>query len=161
MISLELAIRDLSATFKDRYPKGEEYLKRLKSLKAAHEAAAAEKSDAEKRKRLEAVAAQFRQLRTEALTANPLLDFDRLLLVQRGVGNLGLPLNWESNSSLSTSGFNNRLCTLSPVHPDGKLTTLYQPTGGRFVGDVDLHFDADRMLFSMPGAQRPLAGLRD
>ena len=27
-----------------------------------------------------------------------------------------------------------------------------EPAGGRFVGDVDLHFDADRLLFSMPDA---------
>jgi len=137
--SLELAVRDLSQTFNERYPKGNEYLTRLRSLRAAY----GQKQE---------IAAQFRQLRTEALTANPLLDFDRLLVIQRGVGNLGLPANWESNSSLSRSGFNNRLCTLSPVDPDGKLATLFQPTGGRFVGDVDLHFDADRMLFSMPGA---------
>ena len=32
----------------------------------------------------------------------------------------------------------------------GRLTTLYRPAGGRFVGDVDLNFDADRLLFSMP-----------
>jgi Tol biopolymer transport system component len=40
------------------------------------------------------------------------------------------------------------LAVLSPVRPDGALTTLYRPAGGRFVGDVDLHFDADRLLFS-------------
>ena len=30
-------------------------------------------------------------------------------------------------------------------------TTFYRPQGGKFVGDVDLHFDADRMLFSSVG----------
>ncbi len=155
--SLELAVRDLSETFKGRYPKAGEFLRRLQSLKAAYDAAAgekpAEKASAEKREKdREQIAAEFHKLKTEALTANPLLDFDRLLVIQRGVGNLGLPANWESNSSLSKTGFNNKLCTLSPVHPEGKLSTLFQPTGGRFAGDVDLHFDAGRMLFSMPGA---------
>ena len=150
--SLELAVRDLGETFKDRYPKAGEYLRRLQALKAAYDATAGQKSAEKRQKDREQIAADFGKLHTEALTANPLLDFDRLLVVQRGVGNLGLPANWESNSSLSRSGFNNKLCTLSPVHPEGKLTTLFQPTGGRFVGDVDLHFDADRMLFSMPGA---------
>ncbi|MCC6145068.1 MAG: SUMF1/EgtB/PvdO family nonheme iron enzyme [Candidatus Hydrogenedentes bacterium] len=28
--------------------------------------------------------------------------------------------------------------------------TIYRPDPGRFVGDVDLHFDGERMLFSMP-----------
>ena len=36
--------------------------------------------------------------------------------------------------------------------PDAPLATVYQPQPGRFVGDVDLHFNADRLLFSMPGA---------
>jgi len=30
--------------------------------------------------------------------ANPLLDFDKLLFVKRGEGNLGLPQNWQGNS---------------------------------------------------------------
>ncbi|MGQ9576040.1 MAG: SUMF1/EgtB/PvdO family nonheme iron enzyme [Thermoguttaceae bacterium] len=150
--SLELAIRDLIETFQDRYPKGEEYLGRLGFLKAAYKAAAAVPDEAERAKRTQPVASQFRRLRIEALTANPLLDFDRLLVIQRGAGNLGLPANWESNSSLPASGFDNKLCILWPVHPDGRLSTLFEPAGGRFVGDVDLHYDADRMLFSMPGS---------
>ena len=31
---------------------------------------------------------------------------------------------------------------------------LFRPEGGRFVGDVDLHWDADKMLFSMPGQNK-------
>ncbi len=91
-------------------------------------------------------------MRYDALLDNPLLKFDRLLVIERGAGNMGLPGNWESNSSLSTSGIDNRLCVLSPLRPDAPLATLYQPQPGRFVGDVDLHFHADRLLFSMPGA---------
>ena len=39
------------------------------------------------------------------------------------------------------------------MRPDGRLTTLFRPTGNRFVGDVDLHFDGDRLLFSMRDAR--------
>lgn len=35
--SLELAIRDLAETFKERYPKGGEYLRRLEAIKHAHD----------------------------------------------------------------------------------------------------------------------------
>ena len=151
--SLELAIRDLAETFKDRYPKGGEYLKRLEALKPAHDRLlAAGTLDKERLAQLDKLAEEFRRLRTEALLANPLVDFDRLLLVERGAGNLGLPANWESNSSLRTTGYDNRLCVLLPVHPEGKLTTLFEPPGDRFIGDVKLHWSADRMLFSMPGA---------
>ncbi len=142
--SLELAVSDLIATFAERYPRGPEYLKRLTELKRSHDKAGDELPAG-------AIARRFAALRDEALLDNPLLRFDRLLLVDRGAGNLGLPANWEGNSSLGAAGFDNRICFLSPVRPEGELTTLYRPEGGRFAGDVDLHFDADRLLFSMPG----------
>ncbi|NUQ63038.1 MAG: SUMF1/EgtB/PvdO family nonheme iron enzyme [Pirellulales bacterium] len=165
--SLELAIRDLGDSFGSRYPKSAEYRDRLAELKKRHDAVLAAirpagKPEAEQGKEageqadrvreLAELVEQFNQLRYEALLSNPLVQFDRLLLVERAGGNLALPANWESNSSLSTTGIDNRLCVLSPVRPDGELTTLFQPPPGRFVGDVDLHFDADRLLFSMPGA---------
>ena len=34
---------------------------------------------------------------------------------------------------------------------DGHPGPLFKPDTPAFVGDVDLHFDADRLLFSMPG----------
>lgn len=86
-----------------------------------------------------------------ALLANPLLKFDRLLLVKRGRKQLGLSQNWESNSSLPKTGYDNELVTLSPVRPSGTLTTFHKPDGGRFVGDVDLDFDASRLLVSSIG----------
>ena len=67
---------------------------------------------------------------------------------------LGLPLNFASNSSLDPAGYDNEIAVLSPVRPGGKLTTLYRPEGGRFVGELRLHFDADRLLFSMPDANK-------
>jgi hypothetical protein len=50
------------------------------------------------------------------------------------------PENWD-----------NEIAVLQPVRPEGRLTTLYKPDGRRDILDVDLHWDADRMLFSMPG----------
>ena len=83
-----------------------------------------------------------------ALLANPLLAFDRLLLVKREASHLGLPQNWQGNCALS-GAFDNEIAVLAPVRPDGKLTTLFKPEQPVFVGDVDLHFDASRLLFSM------------
>ena len=126
--SLRMAIEDLTRDFGARYPKGKEYLARLKELDA--------KPDAE------ALVA----LAKEALLASPLLDFDKLLLVKRR-GKPGLPQNWVGNCS-KRGPFDNEISVLSPVRPDGKLTTLYRPESGAFVGDVDLHWDADKMLLS-------------
>ncbi|MCX6909359.1 MAG: hypothetical protein NTY01_15140, partial [Verrucomicrobia bacterium] len=55
--------------------------------------------------------------------------------------------------ALARQGFDNEIATLSPVRPDGQLTTLYRPEKKVFVGDVELNFDADKMLFSSIGSQ--------
>jgi formylglycine-generating enzyme required for sulfatase activity len=146
--ALALAVDDLAATFGDRYPAGADYRHRLAALKASHDEAAGAAGGSGRV--LERIASEFRRLRREALLANPLLDFDRLLLVKRRADKMGLPANYQSNSSLDPAGYDNEVAVLSPVRPDGRLTTVFRPEGGRFVGDVDLHFDADRFLFSMP-----------
>ena len=139
--SLRLAIGDLVGTFGEKYPKGGEYLKRLDALEARLAV-----DDPAARTALEALAG-------EALLANPLLAFDKLI-VRRTV-DLGLPANWQSNSSLRKSNYDNEIATLSPVNPKGKLTTLHRPERtGDFVGDIDLHFDAGKMLFSRSEASR-------
>jgi formylglycine-generating enzyme required for sulfatase activity len=140
--ALRLAIEDLAKTFPEKYTRGAEFLKQLDAV--TNEAALA-------------------ALQREALLANPLLDFDKLLLVRRGEaqpksanaktkkkprGQLGLPANWQGNSSLPKAGFDDEIAVLSPVRPEGKLTTLYAPQRDVFVGDLNLHWDGQRLLFS-------------
>ena len=133
LAALRAAIGDLIETFGPRYPKGPEYLARLDEL------AKADPLDARK----------LADLRREALLANPLLAFDRLLVVKRRdrSPSLGLPANYHGNTDLPGRGFDDEIAVLSVR--DGRLTTLLRP-GGRFVGDLELHWDADRLLFSMP-----------
>ena len=143
---LRLAIQDLIKTNGAKYPRGEEFLRRLDKVEqAVVEAAGAKDADQGK---LVAAVETFSKLREEALLANPLMDFDKLLLIKRSANNLGLPQNWQGNCSLPRDGFDNEIAVLSPVSPAGALTTLYRPQRRVFVGDVDLHFDADKMLFS-------------
>jgi hypothetical protein len=137
LASLRLAIEDLVNTHGEGYPDGAAFLARLDRLAAIPEAG---RRDA------------FSALKQEALLANPLLDFDQLLLVNRAANNLALPKNWESNSSLRTTGHDNEIMTLSPVAPGGKLRTVYRPENTGCITDLDLHFDGGRVLFSMPGA---------
>jgi hypothetical protein len=144
---LRRAITDLTETFGNKYPRGKQYLDRLDQIEklcgdAVQEGAAGVDI-------LVRVGDDFEALRHEALLANPLLDFDQLLVIKRR-GNLGLPQNWQGNCVMR-GGYDNEIAVLSPVRPGGELTTLYRPESNRFVGDVDLHWDAERLLFSMPG----------
>jgi len=163
LTALRLAIEDLIESFGERYPGGPAYLKRLNELTEQRRAllenegqpqnaagrGPAGQADPVKTAEL---AEQFRRLRREALLANPLLDFACLLIVERSQQNLALPANWQSNCSLAPRGYDNRLAVLSLDDLDAEPATLFSPEDGRYVGQVDLHFDGRRMLFSMPGS---------
>ena len=142
--ALRRAIQDLAGTFGAQYPKGADFLRRLATLEA----------ELQQSNQGELTRSNLVVLQREALVrANPLLGFSKLLLVKRhGSGpDLGLPHNWESNSSLSRHGFHDSLCLLDLDTPDLLLETLYKPTKDVFVGDVDLNFDAEKLLFSSVG----------
>ncbi len=138
--ALRLAIVDLSESFGREYPNGKEYLARLAALRQATPGDPS-------------LEAKFRQLRREALLANPLLDFDELMFLERKRGQLGLPTNHQCNACLKPTGYDNRIAVLSPAAPGGKVRTLLRPPKGRYVGEIDLHFDADRLLLTMPNEQ--------
>jgi len=133
---LRLAIKDLIADNGAKYPKGSEYLKRLDAIEK--QLAAGKTPE---------LIEKLETLGSEALLANPLLNFDKLLVIRRA-GHMGLTANWQSNSSTRGTGYDNEIAVLSPVSPTGKLTTLFKPEGKQFVGDVDLEFGAGKMLFS-------------
>ena len=160
--ALRLAITDLSDTFAGKYPKAKEFLSRLDDLKKAAEGFSAPEKDPKAPPAsggqagtsgddLMKLAGSLKKLQEDALLANPLLDFDKLLVIKRK-GHLGLPQNWQDNTALPKKGFDNEIAVLSPLRPGGELKALYRPEGDRFVGDVDLNFDADKLLFSMPDA---------
>ncbi|MCX6906225.1 MAG: hypothetical protein NTW03_22650, partial [Verrucomicrobia bacterium] len=154
LAALRLAVQDLVDNFHDRYPQGSNSLDRIATLEkeAVEIEAAAARKDATVTNRLAPLVERFQALQREALLANPLLDFDKLLLVKRASAHehLGLPQNWQGNCALPATGYTNEIAVLSPVGPQGKLSTLFKPEGTAFVGDVDLHFDGDRLMFSMP-----------
>ncbi len=140
--ALELAVRDLSAAFPDAYPDGEKF---LESIRRCRERMAAGDATAE---------TELASVAREALLANPLLKgFDQVLVVRRDGGDpaLGLPQNWQGNCSLPLRNYRNEIAVFVPGAPDAPLFPLYKPSETHFIGDVDLHYDGDRLLFSMPG----------
>lgn len=148
LAALRRAIDDLARSFPDQYTRADEFLARVaaaeQQLPAIQRAVAEAAPDA----LVDGVLA----IQYEALLANPLLDFDRLLLVKRSESAMGLPQNWQGNCAIPTRGYDNEIAVMSPVRPDAPLSTFYRPQDGAFVGDVDLSPEADRMLFSMPGS---------
>ncbi len=146
--ALRMAIEDLSADFPDQYKNGDSYLKRLRTLRAEHDRL----TPASGPNKYKAIGTRFEALKNEALLANPLLNFDRLLMIRRRADRMGLPLNYNGNADLKPTGYDNTLVALSPIRLGGKLKTIFRPQGDRFIGDIDLHYDADRLLLSMPDA---------
>jgi hypothetical protein len=139
---LRLAIHDLAATYPRQYTRAPEFLARLDQV------------DNE---------ADFTALQREALLANPLLDFDRLLVLERKLGKraraamsaeLGVgTLNAHSNDSLRRTGWDNGISILSNLRGEPRIESLYKPDGGRILTDIDLHPGAERIMFSSIGGQ--------
>ncbi len=146
--ALRRAIVDLIDTFGTAYPRGGEFLQQLEVLQSQVEVSDNTLADVSRQR-----TTALLELRRQALLVdNPWIDFDQLVLVKRAASapSLGLPRNWESNSSLPHQGYDDEIAVVSLAEEDCELRTLFKPSDGRFVGDLDLHFDANRMLFSMP-----------
>ncbi len=93
------------------------------------------------------------RLYSRTALSNPLLDFEKILFVKRHDRDLGLPYNYESNSILNKKAFDDMLMTLDL--PKGKnknnlpeMKVLFKPESPSFLGDLDLHFDAEKALVS-------------
>ncbi|NQT86643.1 SUMF1/EgtB/PvdO family nonheme iron enzyme, partial [bacterium] len=64
----------------------------------------------------------------------------------------GLPVNFQGNGVLRQVPIDNEIAVVSRLRPGGRLATLFRPEKPGYVGDVKLHFDGDRMLFSSIGS---------
>ena len=134
--AIRRAIVDLIETFGPDYPDGADYLARLDAL------CADEEPDRE----------QLTKLQYEALVAsNPWIDFDEVLFVRRHNKGpaLGFPANWESNSSLPKGGYDDEIMLLNIKTK--QLQSFYKPPRDTLISDLDLNFDADRLMFSAVG----------
>lgn len=154
--ALRLAIDDLATVFGSRYPRAAEFRRRLDALEGLlrqPDPPAAAKSD-------------LAALQREALLANPLLDFDRVLLLKRGFpapkvarqamgGDLGVgTLNAHTSDDTPRQGhWDDELAILSDLRGRPKLASLYHPANLESLIDPVLHFDARRLLFAKRGAK--------
>lgn len=141
---MRLAIQDLEADHGEAYA-GERYLAQLTSLAAA--------------KPLDEAA--ITALQREALLANPALDFEEILLIRRGFsakearkGTSGNhlcvpPINAHTMFEIKRKGWDNEIVKLVDFRTQPRLKPVFKGPDGRPLGEMDLHFDAGKLMFSM------------
>ena len=122
-----------------------------------------------------------------ALLANPRLDADRILCVRRhlqnsvwSAGKPGVPggsdgpphskralsrnlgllgLNAHNHMDLRRTGFTNDIAVISNLRGTPTFTSLYRPPDTSIVRDLDLDFDASRILFTSYRGTNNLLGV--
>jgi formylglycine-generating enzyme required for sulfatase activity len=144
------AIDDLERTFPGRYD-SQRHRKTLAECRTRH--AALLKSLAEGKPVEPAIIEELLAGVRAALLANPLLDFDRLMVVRRSpaesTGFVGA--NYLTHASIPAGarrGWDNEIAVLSNLRGSPRLDRLYRPDAGQLLRDIRLDYSADRMLFS-------------
>lgn len=97
-------------------------------------------------------------LKREIMLANPLLDTDNLLIARYHLGDkarkamgpsLGTSVaNYNSLFSSRRNGYDAEISRLSNLRGAIESRTIYKPSADVPISDIQLHWDADRLLFS-------------
>ncbi len=100
-----------------------------------------EKGDENARRALD----EYSKLRYKALVAeNPHIDFDETLVVLSD--KIATKSNWLGTHVLKPKGYTNRIARFNLR--TGRVTDVYTPADGAYVGELDLHYDGKRLLFT-------------
>ncbi len=162
--ALGRALEDLAGNHPDRYPDADELREQLEGYQDRFEevSTALNEGCADARR----LAGEIVAFQRDVLLRNPLLDFDRILILKRGFpdapearsamgGGLGMPANWQTNDNTPRRGhWEDRLVVLSDLNDSAGMETLFDPNDGRTITDPTLDFDADRILFGMEGTEQ-------
>ncbi|MFC1601334.1 SUMF1/EgtB/PvdO family nonheme iron enzyme [Candidatus Sumerlaeota bacterium] len=158
MAALRRGIEDLIRSFPERYGDGADYLARLAGFEERY-AKVEENLDGEGSIKLAEELVAFQR---ETLLSNPLLDFDKLLVLRRRFGGgarnvmggaMGTPgLNAHTNDDIPHKGWDNELAVLSNLRGEQKMRSLFRPAEGKVLRDTDVDFDGERIMFSSIGA---------
>ncbi|MDR1478291.1 MAG: SUMF1/EgtB/PvdO family nonheme iron enzyme [Planctomycetaceae bacterium] len=144
--SIKLAIDDLSKKYPDQFD-GKKFQKSYEKFAAELEVLNLDKagslSEADQEK-IAKTLMEFAEFRRTVLLSNPLLKFDKLLF--RRAKNAGLTANWISNAARGKHVYNNALATINPQSPQNGAETIITDPNNSFVGDINLHWDADKAL---------------
>jgi len=114
------AIKDMAKTWPELFKDSEVLLEKVQKFKS-------ELKNAD-----DAKIKEMQEFRKAVLLRNPLLEFDKLLLIRRK-GNQGLPTNWTSNSSIPKNNYTNDLAMMSIKDKNGKLNTIFRPETRKYL----------------------------
>ncbi len=140
--ALERAINAFAAKYPDVYKDKDALHKRVADLRQTVAAAGNDFSAKI------AVAQQVEALNDAVFLKHPAVDFKELLFVRRSSGSVhtGLPQNWQGNSSVPLHGYVNDVVR-APLKQGGEEPQVVYASDC-FIGDVDLDYDAQRIMFS-------------
>lgn len=93
------------------------------------------------------------------LLSNPLLEMDKVIVTRFALGNrariattneMCMPMsNYMGLIDVPSSGYDAEICELSHLKASQfQKRTIYKPKSGEGIADVQLHWNADRMLFA-------------
>ncbi len=87
----------------------------------------------------------YNTLKYKALVAdNPYINFDETLVVLSD--RVATKANWLGTHVLSPKGYKNKIARFNLR--TGQITDVYAPKDGAYVGEFDLHFDGQKLLFT-------------
>ncbi len=149
--ALVRSIRHLIDTRPDDYPNGADFLRRAEAFRERmpeilERVGAGDENAREALRRFEA-------LKFEALVGqNPHLDFEEALVVASD--RMPLRANWLGTHVLADGRerFRNKLAAFNLR--TGAVRAIYRPEGDSFLGELDLHFDAGKLLFTLADRHR-------
>ena len=94
----------------------------------------------------------------KAMLLNPILGFGELLCIRRNIANPGsafggrqcgfLGLNAHNHWDMNRTGYDNDIVVVSNLRDTPTFRSLYRPPDTAVVRDLDLDFDASRLLFT-------------
>lgn len=98
-------------------------------------------------------------LRRNILLSNPALDFDKIVATRVNLPDRARKVmapslgtqsnNWSSQLSASRTGFDAQIVEISDIRSEKPTERLiHKPVAGNIITDVQLHWDADRMIFT-------------
>ena len=141
--ALVRSIKHILKTKPRAYKNGRAYLKQAEEFVQTMPAVL-EKAHAGDAQAIQALD-EYGKLKYRALVEeNPCIDFDETLVVLSD--KVAVKNNWLGTHVLDPKGYKNKIVRFNVR--TGQLTDVYEPKDGAYVGELDVHYDAQKLLFT-------------